>query len=285
MTTGLRPLAEAALWPTVAIMLLSVFLSTPLGSIRTAARDRRFMAGALTGNFVVIPALVWLLTQWAGLEGPALIGVVLVLVAPCTDWMIAFVRLAGGSVAHATAITPINVATQVVMLPLYLWWIADARIQTYVGSATVLGAVGIILVPLALAWVVQRRVPVNRLRNAEPVMVVSIAAVVMWVTLAHGSGAVAILGQWWVVVPLFVAFGVIALAFGNAVGRLAGQPAPQRRALAVSMASRNSFVVLPLALALPAGAGVAATIITVQAMVELLLLTGAVKVMRQVVRD
>lgn len=47
-------------------------------------------------------------------------------------------------------------------------------------------------------------------------------------------------------------------------------PSPQARVLAFSFGTRNSFVVLPLALALPAGWELAALVIVLQSLVELL---------------
>lgn len=59
--------------------------------------------------------------------------------------------------------------------------------------------------------------------------------------------------------------GLIAWALARALQL----PADQGRTLAFSLGTRNSFVVLPFALALPAGWEVAAVVIVVQSLVEL----------------
>jgi arsenite transporter len=51
---------------------------------------------------------------------------------------------------------------------------------------------------------------------------------------------------------------------------LARLPAGQGRTLAISLGTRNSFVVLPFALTLPAGWEAAAMVIVLQSLVELL---------------
>ncbi|MNL78247.1 hypothetical protein D3C87_2045880 [compost metagenome] len=55
----------------------------------------------------------------------------------------------------------------------------------------------------------------------------------------------------------------------KAIARTLRLPVEQGRTLAFSMGTRNSFVVLPLALLLPAGWEVAAVVIVAQSLVEL----------------
>lgn len=71
------------------------------------------------------------------------------------------------------------------------------------------------------------------------------------------------------VLPVYVAFLVLAPALGALAARLFGLAAPAARAVAFSSSTRNSLVVLPLALALPEDLrGLAAAVIT-QTIVEL----------------
>ncbi|MCA1979567.1 MAG: arsenic resistance protein, partial [Thiobacillus sp.] len=72
-----------------------------------------------------------------------------------------------------------------------------------------------------------------------------------------------------VVVPLFVVYLVFAALAAKLLARTLRLPAAQGRTLAFSLGTRNSFVVLPFALALPAGWEVAAVVIVVQSLVEL----------------
>ncbi|MEA5547681.1 hypothetical protein VB816_22115, partial [Limnoraphis robusta CCNP1324] len=76
----------------------------------------------------------------------------------------------------------------------------------------------------------------------------------------------AVLGK---VLGVFVAYLVAAAALGAVVGRLAGLEPPATRAVIFSLGSRNSFVVLPLALALPAQWQAATVVIVFQSLVEL----------------
>lgn len=70
-------------------------------------------------------------------------------------------------------------------------------------------------------------------------------------------------------VPVFVLFLIAAALIAKGIALQLRLPVEQGRTLAFSMVTRNSFVVLPLALLLPAGWEVAAVVIVVQSLVEL----------------
>ena len=81
------------------------------------------------------------------------------------------------------------------------------------------------------------------------------------------SDLVPILGQ---LTGVFLAYLALAAVIGLAVGHVAGLPQGATRTLVFSLGTRNSFVVLPLALALPASWAAAVVVIVLQSLVELL---------------
>lgn len=72
------------------------------------------------------------------------------------------------------------------------------------------------------------------------------------------------------VVPIYVAFAALAPIVGWLVARLFGQSAAGGRAIAFSAGTRNSLVVLPLALAVPGAVPILPAVIVTQTLVELL---------------
>jgi len=86
------------------------------------------------------------------------------------------------------------------------------------------------------------------------------------------------------VIPLFVAFALIMPAVGDAIGRLARQGREERLALAFSGVTRNSLVVLPLALALPDSMGVAPIVVVTQTLVELIVMVIDVRLLPRLIR-
>lgn len=71
------------------------------------------------------------------------------------------------------------------------------------------------------------------------------------------------------VVPLFVAFAAVMVALGVVAARWARLDVPAGRALVFSGVTRNSLVVLPLTLALPASLDPAPLVVVTQTLVEL----------------
>jgi ACR3 family arsenite transporter len=82
-------------------------------------------------------------------------------------------------------------------------------------------------------------------------------------------------------VPIYLVFLVIMVAVGAAAARLVRLDVPASRALVFSGATRNSLVVLPLALALPDAMALAPLAVVTQTMVELI---GMVVLLRLVPR-
>lgn len=70
--------------------------------------------------------------------------------------------------------------------------------------------------------------------------------------------------------PVFAISLLLAALLAKLLGSALRLPAAQSRTLVFSFGTRNSFVVLPLALALPQGMELAAAAIVLQALVELL---------------
>ncbi len=130
------------------------------------------------------------------------------------------------------------------------------------------------MIPLTAAAIVQtlaRRHRVGRVIEEVfaaamvPLMMGTLAVVVGSQIAGVGSQAVVLLR----VVPLYAAFLAIMLLVGVAAGRVARLAVPETRAVMFSGATRNSLVVLPLALALPAPLAIAPLAVVTQTLIEL----------------
>jgi ACR3 family arsenite transporter len=116
---------EVLLWPVLGLLLYATFTQVPLNHLSTAFRDRRFMGAVLIGNFVAIPLLFWGLL-WFAPDDPAIrLGILLVLLVPCTDWAISFTHLGGGDTARAIAAATVVIVFQSLVelfgMVAYLW--------------------------------------------------------------------------------------------------------------------------------------------------------------------
>lgn len=265
---------EALLWPVLALLLYATFLQVPLLHLREAVRDHRFVAAVLAGNYLLVPALVFLLLPWLPPDPVLRLGVLLVLLVPCTDWFITFSQLGGGDVPRAIAVTPLNLLLQLLLLPFYLWAMAGPELATTFSPGNLGPALAVVLIPLAAAAFSERWIEAQAgratLREKIAWWPVPLLALVVFLIAGAQIGAVRdALGLLPIVVPLFAVFLLLAALIAKALARAMKLPNTQGRTLAFSLGTRNSFVVLPFALALPAGWEVAAVVIVVQSLVEL----------------
>lgn len=271
---------EVLLWPTLGCLLYATFTQVPLTRLPGAFSDWRFMGALLTGNFLLIPALVWLLLVPFSLEAPVRLGVLLVLLVPCTDWFISFVYLGKGDSARAIAATPIMLLLQLIALPAYLWlFMGDVLLDINVGNHLLTAFAGLILLPLILAWVTEGVAYRSRAGGTFVQWLgwlpVPLLAVVVFIIAASQVTTVgALLGVLWQVVLVYLLYLVMTLFLGKWLGRLFRLSPPAARTLTFSLGTRNSFVVLPLALALPAAWEATVVVIVVQSLVELFGMTA-----------
>jgi arsenite transporter len=182
--------------------------------------------------------------------------------------------LGGGNVPRAIAVTPLNLFLQLLLLPAYLWLMARAELSASLGPEQVWPALLVVGVPLLMAALSERWIearPARAIwRDRLAWWPVPLLAVVVFLIAAAQVGAVlSALHLLPLVAPLFVTFLLLAAPLAWLLGRIFQLPADHGRTLAFSLGTRNSFVVLPFALTLPAGWEAAAVVIVLQSLVEL----------------
>ncbi|MEX0605555.1 MAG: arsenic resistance protein [Marinobacter sp.] len=266
---------EFALWPLLGVLLYATFTQVPLAHLGEAFSGSRFMVAAVVGNFLVLPIVVWALMQLAPAIPAVRLGILLVLLVPCTDWFITFTHLGGGDTRRAIAFSPVSLILQLLLLPVYLWAFFGADFAISVAQREMLMAFfGLIVLPLIAAFLTEKCIEIDklneRLANRLAWLPVPLLALVVFSIAATQVGTVVesagLLGH---LLVIFVIFLIIAGLLARALGLLFRLPADQGRVLAFSLGTRNSFVMLPLALALPGHLELAVVVIVFQSLVEL----------------
>lgn len=266
---------EGTINPALAIMLFVTFLQVPLAELGRAFSRWRFMAPLLAANFLAIPLFVAALSQFLPPDPLIRLGVLLVLLTPCIDYVVTFAQLGRADARLLLAATPALLLLQMALLPAYLGLLLGGEAAALVRVGPFLHAFAwLIAVPLALAglvqfWAANAALGV-RAASTLGVLPVPATALVLFVVVAAvvpqlGQARGAVLA----VVPFYVAFAILAPLVGWGVARLAGLQGGEARAIAFSAATRNSLVVLPLALAVPGAVPVLPAVIVAQTLVEL----------------
>lgn len=161
---------------------------------------------------------------------------------------------------------------QILLLPLYLWlFLGTASADLLRPGPFVEDFLWLIAVPLVLAWLTElwagRQASGERFTET-----MAWAPVPLTLFLVMGAEVPRInnaLGDVLGVVPAYIAYVVAAPIIGWMIARLFRLDAGARRALVFSASTRNSPVVLPLALAAPFDGGLVAAVVVTQTFVEL----------------
>ena len=295
--------AEFAIQPVLALLLYATFLGIPFGDVGRALRDRRFLATIGVVNFVVVPPIVWLLSRVVAHDRVLLVGVLFVLLTPCIDYVLVFSGLAGADTRRLLAATPLLMLAQMVLLPLYLWAFLGAEFVDAVDPGPFVEAFLLLIsLPLAAAALTQRAAPgraagpvgaagpVARAagaveRGAVSAMVPLMVATLALVVASQIAAVSEQLGTLTLVVPVYAVYVAVIVPVGVLAGRLAGLDVPGRRAIAFSGATRNSLVVLPLVLALPAEFEMAPLVVVTQTLVELVAMVVLVRLVPRLVPE
>lgn len=273
---GLGPGLEHAINPLLAALLYVTFLQVPAVELVRSLRDGRFLTAALVVNFAVVPLVVAVMFPFLPDDQAVRLGVLLVLLCPCIDWVIVFTSLAGGSSRRLLAATPLLLVAQMLALPILLFAFLGSDLADIVDAGPFLQAfLTLIVIPLALAWAAQgwaARRPAGQTASetVSTAMVPLMAAVLIAVVASQIPKLDGRLADVAAVVPFYLAFLIIMAFAGTAATHLFRLDAPAGRAVLFTGATRNSLVVLPLALALPDRFAAAPVVVVTQTLIEVL---------------
>ena len=266
---------DVAVTPLLAALLYATFLQVRATDLVASLRDRRFLAVVLAVNFVLVPLVVWALSPLLPADDAIRIGALLVLLCPCVDYVVVFTGLAGGDRQRLLAATPLLLLAQMLIVPVYLTLLlgedrAAIDPEPFLWAFAVLIALPLVLAWLSQAWAV--RSDVGR-RTGDAVSATMVPLMKAVLVTAVGSQVRRIDSRFddiAGVIPVYVLFLILMAIVGLGVARALHLSPASGTAVVFSGATRNSLVVLPLALALPVGAELAAATVITQTLVELI---------------
>jgi ACR3 family arsenite efflux pump ArsB len=262
---------EDAINPVLGVLLYVTFLQVPAVELLKSFRDGRFLSAALVVNFVVVPLVVAAMFTFPPADQAVRLGVLLVLLTPCVDYVIVFCGLAGGASRRLLAATPLLLVLQMLLLPVFLVLFMGSDLAGLVEIGPFVEAfIVLIVIPLTLAWAGRHRTGVIVTEAMGTVMVPLMALTLMVVVASQVpklGGNFGVVAQ---VVPFYVTFLLIMAFAGWIVARVFQLDPLGGRAIVFTGATRNSLVVLPLALTLPDAYAIAAVVIVTQTLVEVI---------------
>ncbi|MEM6623645.1 MAG: arsenic resistance protein [Pseudomonadota bacterium] len=245
---------------TLIAMISLLFFELRLRNFLLAFGNLRFLSIAWAANFLVVP-LIGIAAASLFLSGQQLMfaGLMLYFLAPCTDWFLGFTRMAGGDTGLGAALIPVNMLTQLMLFPLWLWLFTE---QT--GLVDFAAMPGILMqwfvLPLIAAqlvrWVVKRVLSDRAFEISLDVsgrLIPLVLAVLILQIFAGNIGLIAAQISAFSSVALAVlAFFVATFFVSQGIARLGSARYPQRALLTMTMAARNApLMIVMTAVAIP----------------------------------
>ena len=158
--------AEYLITPFLMVMLFLVFLQIPLKDILKSSKNLKFTLTAVIINFIWTPFLIFILGKIFLANYPELlIGYIMLMVTPCTDWYLIFTGIAKGNVALGSSILPLNLVLQLVLLPVYVFLIGGNSVDMNTIDL-VKGVVSTLIIPLVCAILI-RKIILNKISQED----------------------------------------------------------------------------------------------------------------------
>jgi len=286
-------LLEYAIEPIIGVLLYSMFCQIPFLALKKAFTNRAFFQALLFGNFVLIPILVYLLISVFALSPLISLGVLLVLLTPCIDYVIVFSHLGKADSKSILAATPLLFVCQLLLLPIYLWLFLGKEAMGIIELWPFVKAfLYLIVIPFVLSVLTQLWAQYSPKRGQASIdfsawLPVPFMALTFFFVIASQIAVVFKYAEFLLnVVPVYVSFAILAPFMGVLAAKLFKVNTFGTRAVSFSTSTRNSLVVLPLAFALPAPQNqLVAVVIVTQTIVEIFFELLYIKVIPIAIKD
>lgn len=238
----------------IGLMMFGMALDMRIEDFKRVARAPKGPAIGLGAQFVLLPAVTYLLTLVLPVIPSMALGMMMVAACPGGNLSNVMTYLAGGNAALSVSMTAVSTAAAVIMTPLNLAFWGSLNPETNailrkvsLNPLDVFQTIVMILgIPLLLGIVTARFYPALVDRIRKPFKTASVVIFCLFVVAALGAN-----WQNFLKAVGLVAFGVfvhnaLALAVGYGAARVFGLVERDRRAVAIEVGIQNSALALIL---------------------------------------
>jgi len=111
---------------TILVLVFLIFLEVPYEKLAEAAGQITFISVTWITNFIIIPLTGFGIAYlFLGNQPLLFVGLLIYFMSPCTDWFLAFTKIANGDTATGSILIPINMISQLLLYPVYLFIFAN----------------------------------------------------------------------------------------------------------------------------------------------------------------
>lgn len=201
----------------------------------------------VVAQFTIMPMLAWAIGHLFGLEGEAMIGMILVGAAPGGTASNVIVYLAKGDTALSVTLTSVSTLLAPLLTPALVLWLAGSQLDVTYG-ALVTSIVQIVLFPVLAGLLVRAFAGGIVERYLLPYLpLVSVLGIVIVVAGIVAANADAVLSTGILVALAVVLHNGLGLLLGYGAASLARLDEAARRAVSVEVGMQNSGLAASLA--------------------------------------
>ncbi|MQY42750.1 arsenic resistance protein [Epibacterium sp. SM1969] len=246
--------------PTLLLLLALLFFEVRLKDFAKGFANLKFISITWVANFVIVPVIGFVIASLFMSGQPLLYtGLLIYFLAPCTDWYLGFTRMARGDTALGAALLPINMVSQLLLYPLWLWvFMRHSDVVDFASIPDVL--INWFLVPFVVAQIIRTVLGFalpdalfEKLSTGVGWAISLVTAVLILQIFAGNIGIIADhISTFAVILVAIFVFFVTTFFMGEGLTRLFKLGHPQRALLSMTTAARNAPLMLAVtAVAIP----------------------------------
>lgn len=240
--------------PLLSVLLFFIFIEIDWGKFKKAFHNAKFLFFVISINFIWTPILAFLLGRLLLYNFTLQIALVLILVLPCTDWYLVFTDLTGGDVSLSSALLPLNLILQLILLPLYLFFMF--HVNEIVHTEFIVTTFIQIIIPLLLSIIAQfildRLSDINRFKRffnliSENIEVVLLGIVAFAINASEGQQLFNLPSESWMFVTALLIFYITNFSLGLIISHLNHYSVKETISFIFLITARNTPLSLSLA--------------------------------------
>ena len=235
-----------ALVPVIGLIMFVMGLTITPGDVMAALKKPQALIIGVVLQFLLMPAVAWLISRGFGLPTDMLIGMVLVGSAPGGTASNVLAYLAGGRVALSVSMTTVSTLLSIVVTP----WLVGFYLDTVVAvdRMAILVSIGkMILIPVVAGMLVKWLLPnlLAKVVSALPKVAILGIATAVCIIIALNAHAMASLT--FAVLGAVILHNVLGLFGAYGLARWCGQDEASARTIAIEVGTQNSGMSAALA--------------------------------------
>lgn len=232
--------------PLLGIIMFGMGLTLSKADFAEVFKRPGTVALGVLGQFIIMPALAWLLSTLLQLPPEIAVGVILVGCCPGGTASNVMAFLARGDVALSVAITSVTTLLAPVVTPALIYLLASQWLEVS-AAAMFWSIVQVVILPIVLGLIAQSLLREKAKACATVLPLVSVVAIVAIVAAVVAVSQEKIATTGLMIFAVVVLHNGLGLLLGYWLGKLAGLDVAQRKTLSIEVGMQNSGLGVALA--------------------------------------